>query len=453
VLREGGHFVCRVYDVYTPFTVGLVYLMYRAFEQIAIFRPESCLPASSEKYLLCKWKKGGFNCIEISNYLSECHKIDWLSRRTRKQSTEDYADIIHLMSPERIGRSYRFADYIRRSNADLGRQQYHETSRLARSIEAHEETRYIDERLMEIQNRCLSLWAIPDRVRQTPKYSKAKTPGIRSMKLLTPYAHDFFGRNEREGEVEMSLSALTNDLKNLKEWTFMAVGRDRGFFMCLGGNQIFKYQDGDWKQITENLELMNNTLVYADLVDEIEIKEGKQIMWSGFHIIDALILGGTNVRDLPSNERSELITKFAKSMNKSSRDDLAAVRPKRTYELKELRKFLSSIKEHSIRGGSHRERESSYLGPVDNLGINQHKFLIDGVLFIKKYKANFVPADFRFAVQNRVFWKWTDKVDVNIPDDFIPTPIDYSHEFEEDDDENVVPIDAVTVLRHFSQFK
>jgi len=259
----------------------------------------------------------------------------------------------------------------------------------------------------------------------------------------------FFGRNESEGEVEMSLSALTNDLKNPKEWTFMAVGRDRGFFMCLGGNQIFKYQDGDWKPVTENLELMNNTLVYADLVDEIEIKGGKQIMWSGFHIMDALILGGKDIRELPSNERSELISKFAKSMNKSSRDDLAAIRPKRTYELKDIGKFFSSIREQSVRGV---ERANSYLLPVDNLGINQNKFLVDGVLFIKKYKANFVPADFRFAVQNRVFWKWTDKVDVTIPDGFVPHPLVHSEEFEEDDDENVVPVDAVTVLRHFSQY-
>ena len=30
VLRIGGSFVCKVFDLYTPFSVGILYLMYRA---------------------------------------------------------------------------------------------------------------------------------------------------------------------------------------------------------------------------------------------------------------------------------------------------------------------------------------------------------------------------------------------------------------------------------------
>ena len=30
-----GHFVCKVFDLFTPFSVGLVYLMYRAFEKVS----------------------------------------------------------------------------------------------------------------------------------------------------------------------------------------------------------------------------------------------------------------------------------------------------------------------------------------------------------------------------------------------------------------------------------
>jgi hypothetical protein len=114
----GGHYISRIYDMYTPFTVGLIYLMYRTFEQIAVFKPESSLPASSEKYIICKWKKSDGQCTEISNYLSECHKVDWLTRRNLKRAQEDFAEIVHLLNPRRLQESFRFYNYIRQSNIE-----------------------------------------------------------------------------------------------------------------------------------------------------------------------------------------------------------------------------------------------------------------------------------------------------------------------------------------------
>lgn len=35
ILREKGHFVCKLFDLFTPFSVGLVYLMYKCFEEIS----------------------------------------------------------------------------------------------------------------------------------------------------------------------------------------------------------------------------------------------------------------------------------------------------------------------------------------------------------------------------------------------------------------------------------
>ena len=34
IVRTKGHFVCKLFDLFTPFSVGLVYLMYRSFEQV-----------------------------------------------------------------------------------------------------------------------------------------------------------------------------------------------------------------------------------------------------------------------------------------------------------------------------------------------------------------------------------------------------------------------------------
>jgi FtsJ-like methyltransferase len=53
VWTAGGHFVCKLFDLFTPFSVGLVYLMYRAFNRISIFKPVTSRPANSERLDLC----------------------------------------------------------------------------------------------------------------------------------------------------------------------------------------------------------------------------------------------------------------------------------------------------------------------------------------------------------------------------------------------------------------
>ncbi len=115
---SGGHYVSRIYDMYTPFTVGLIYLMYRTFDQVAIFKPESSLPASAEKYIICKWRRPDSHIREISNYLGECCKIDWLTKRNRRNSNEEPADILDIISRERLRSSFRFCEYISRVNSE-----------------------------------------------------------------------------------------------------------------------------------------------------------------------------------------------------------------------------------------------------------------------------------------------------------------------------------------------
>ncbi len=57
VVRAGGHFVCKLFDVFTPFSAGLLYLMRSCFEKVCLHKPNTSRPANSERYLICKWKK------------------------------------------------------------------------------------------------------------------------------------------------------------------------------------------------------------------------------------------------------------------------------------------------------------------------------------------------------------------------------------------------------------
>ena len=71
----------------------------------------------------------------------------------------------------------------------------------------------------------------------------------------------------------------------------------------LGEREVYRFGGSKWIKINDPVELAANTIVYGDIVDEISILESKQITTTGFQIIDALVLGGKDVRNLPFEER------------------------------------------------------------------------------------------------------------------------------------------------------
>jgi 23S rRNA U2552 (ribose-2'-O)-methylase RlmE/FtsJ len=54
----GGHFVCKFFDLYTLFTLKLIYLLKCFYEEVYITKPLTSRPANSEKYIICKKFKG-----------------------------------------------------------------------------------------------------------------------------------------------------------------------------------------------------------------------------------------------------------------------------------------------------------------------------------------------------------------------------------------------------------
>ena len=53
VLRKGGSFVCKVFDLFSYSMVQIMYLLYSSFEKVIIYKPETSRPANSEKYIVC----------------------------------------------------------------------------------------------------------------------------------------------------------------------------------------------------------------------------------------------------------------------------------------------------------------------------------------------------------------------------------------------------------------
>ena len=53
-LKQGGTFVCKIFDINEEFTVNMLWLLYQLFDMICITKPLSSRPTNSERYVVCK---------------------------------------------------------------------------------------------------------------------------------------------------------------------------------------------------------------------------------------------------------------------------------------------------------------------------------------------------------------------------------------------------------------
>ena len=54
VLNSGGNFIIKLYDTFTPFTIGLIYMIFKNFERVSIFKPVSTRQYSPSRFLVAE---------------------------------------------------------------------------------------------------------------------------------------------------------------------------------------------------------------------------------------------------------------------------------------------------------------------------------------------------------------------------------------------------------------
>lgn len=187
-LRDGGTFVLRLYDIFTPFTAGLVYLLYRVFGRIAIVRPEACLHGSAERFLVCKHYIGSQHSLatEVINYLANLHGTNYSCRSNPKDNNEVQAEIVELVPTDTITENEEFYNYLRESNIKIGNQQLEETKLMVRSIQFKHNGRIERNRKNTIIQKCAEVWNCPAFLRQRPRFGSLPLNTL-SSNLLRPY--------------------------------------------------------------------------------------------------------------------------------------------------------------------------------------------------------------------------------------------------------------------------
>ncbi len=52
-LTREGNLILKIYDMYTPFTISILYIMYNHFEKFIIIKPFSTRPHTNSRFIIC----------------------------------------------------------------------------------------------------------------------------------------------------------------------------------------------------------------------------------------------------------------------------------------------------------------------------------------------------------------------------------------------------------------
>lgn len=316
IVRNGGHFVCKLFDVYTTFSIGLIYLMYRAFDNVCIHKPNTSRPASSERYIICKGKRPQFEAIR--DYLFRVNARLNQLQLLQLGITTSKKDVTEIVPLSMLLADTEFCNYIRQSNNTIGKRQI---VYLVKIRAFQQNQNLIDTRQRQLRVECLKKWNIPDQVRKVTSFEDPQN------QCFPMFDWKF---------------VLLGSLLPLNCTYYLGVGQKKNFFFnklqCL------------WNPMPQNcnFNLPAQTLIYAKFVQENRGEDEK--LRPTLEIIDAVYIASENWQQkYDLKKRKRMLRTFVKAMHKPSRPDQIIMRVKDLDCLEHLQDHLQDIFLKSLR--------------------------------------------------------------------------------------------------------
>ncbi|GAB6022154.1 FtsJ methyltransferase domain-containing protein 2, variant 2 [Chamberlinius hualienensis] len=420
IVRTGGHFACKLFDLFTPFSVGLIYLMYLCFKQVCICKPVTSRPANSERYIVCKGKREDSD--EVYQY------FDLINKLLPTQWDKDQ-DIIHIVPPEIIQKDTKFYEYIITSNNELAQIQIRNLKKIHTfysnpSLHEHRQS--------DLRKKCLELWQIPDKVRSAPK---RQDPATFFKQITKNESSDYMnGAAGILNKKSLETIGCVYEYRCLVSGGRISSKEDFAFILSLGRSHVYHW-DGcgkmEWKKLNlpnQTVELPRGTLVFAELINELQGESRGQKKVRALHILDAFSLGEDNVSLLPYDERMAKGKLFAHAVSKTSKSEYMAVRVKKIYGLQDIEEIFKEFEMHVVKGQLGGDR---LCYPCDNgrffvpfgcfiFKIVQDPWMLafsktrNQIYFHSKHKQSTFEApkgayaDFRSTFKSRLLWNWEE---------------------------------------------
>ncbi|XP_044729701.1 cap-specific mRNA (nucleoside-2'-O-)-methyltransferase 1, partial [Chrysoperla carnea] len=315
IVRTNGHFVTKFFDTFTPFSVGLIYLMYHCFEEVCIFKPNASRPANSEKYLICKRKKSNTN--NIREYLNQinCHLWNFSD-----------VDIMNIVSTDFLLNDTTFYQYILDMNNSLCKRQIISLNKI---MAFSKDMTLTEPRQMDLRIQCLQYWNIPNMSRMAALNLEPNDYFEQFVQNKTSLA--FFNANTREiKNKEELIDKISADC----EWRFGFLENKEYIYMGCGETRVYQLNNGQWQLAPFNIELPRGTIITAELVKEyVVLSQNKRKCVNCLHVIDAISLGDMNVQNIGFSERQNLIQIFCEALNQPYKINTINIRIKPTIPL------------------------------------------------------------------------------------------------------------------------
>ncbi|XP_033102913.1 cap-specific mRNA (nucleoside-2'-O-)-methyltransferase 1-like [Anneissia japonica] len=288
ILREGGNFVCKTFDLFTPFSVGLIYLLYISFDEVSLFKPITSRPANSERYVVCKGRRRGAEIVhaymfEINNRLNELRNSD--------------TDILEIVPLQQLHDDEEFSKYV----TDQNESQANSQAQALAKIQAYvRNTNLTEGKQAETRVECLKLWGVPDRTRSCPKIPDPMT----KFESLNKDSSSIYDLHEHVPPLDHS---NLSTIQSVFDYRCLVSGGDRVYIMGVGRSHVFKCDgkfNNKWTKFENcNLKLPGDTLFEAEVVQELKGEGSGQRRITAIHIIDCMWLAGQDVRQKHFTER------------------------------------------------------------------------------------------------------------------------------------------------------
>ena len=118
--KKNGHFILKIFDIFTKSTVDIIYLLSSMYKQVFIIKPNSSRLANSEKYIVCKYFKNENEELiqQIINNYEKLSEINYLSSLIKIKhdcyflnKIEEYNAIFGQMQIENINNTLNLINF------------------------------------------------------------------------------------------------------------------------------------------------------------------------------------------------------------------------------------------------------------------------------------------------------------------------------------------------------
>lgn len=409
VIRPGGNALLKVFDLYTPFSVGLVYILTKCYQKVSITKPASSRPANSERYIVCQNRMHGDNMF--LSYLLSISQVLWENRQGEH-------DINHIISLKTMQDDTKFYNFICKSNNDLARRQIGGLQSLIGILNGTHQQMRVDRKL--VQDTLWRLWKLDLKTRMSPTDGFAMNASEYAFQLIDSNTLEMFTTYDTQ---LCGLGSIEKMFVNPRNWSFMSVdvttdqGKNiRTMFLSKSNGSVFYYdrEKVAWRKLQKlQLILSPKTLLYGEIAQEITETDNKQKITHALHIIDAFILGGKDIRYMPQNKRNAFCEKFAKALNRplvyrnSCTIRPIPIRCKQLIPMIEFEEFFNNVSVHKL------TTDTNVLGvDLDSCDSNETKkfYIPRGLLFVQKALIGLkgIEKDLEFgkSFSRRILWIW-----------------------------------------------